>query len=267
MINNLNEKSIIEKEESIIEDEVLYDNSGEYLRYWTVTGRNLISSSTATTSTTTTAADSIILGETTHDNENDESSKLLMDVDQLLTSNNDNNDTAEDVVGADSSSSNNSAESSSFVEENSDETILSGEDVILSSSSAKAEVAAEAETVITNASTSSATNTSTSSNSIYHPIRLRAIFTDDVTSGFQYLNVTHRTILMEQIVNPALFAWSQALGVVPVGYGGKWGESLDDEGDGGYNDSGSSEDYLVVDRTQLYDGESCGPGLVRLKTI
>jgi hypothetical protein len=74
---------------------------------------------------------------------------------------------------------------------------------------------------------------------------------------------------MEHIVNPALFAWSQALGVVPVGGGGSnYGdEDFDYEGDGGYSDesgSSGSGDYLVVDRTQLYDGESCGPGLVSL---
>ncbi|KAL7435663.1 hypothetical protein ACHAXH_005418 [Discostella pseudostelligera] len=42
---------------------------------------------------------------------------------------------------------------------------------------------------------------------------------------------------MEEIINPALFAWSKALHVVPVG------------GD------------LVVDQSQLYDSVSCGPGL------
>lgn len=61
---------------------------------------------------------------------------------------------------------------------------------------------------------------------------------------------------MEQIVNPALFAWSKALRVVPVG-----GRDDDDEDDG---DSGGNVDgdSLVLDQTQLYDNESCGPGLV-----
>lgn len=272
--NNLNKISIEEKEESVIEDKVLYDKSGEYLRYWTVTGRNLISSSTTTTTTTAAAAaaSSILLDTESNNNENDqedESSKLLMDVDQLLISNNDNNDTTEDVLGAGSSSNNNnSAESSSFVEENSDETTIVSDEEVMLSTAAAAE--ATAEEVVTNASSTTASTSSTSSNSIYRPIRLRAIFTDDVTSGFQYLNDTQRTVLMEKIVNPALFAWSQALGVVPVGFGGgsNYGdEEFDYEGDGSYNDYGESGsngsgDYLVVDRTQLYDGESCGPGLV-----
>ena len=48
---------------------------------------------------------------------------------------------------------------------------------------------------------------------------------------------------MEDMINPALYAWSKALHVIPVGAG--------DEGN------------LVVDETQLYDGVSCGPRLVR----
>ncbi|KAL3807709.1 hypothetical protein ACHAXA_005722 [Cyclostephanos tholiformis] len=78
-----------------------------------------------------------------------------------------------------------------------------------------------------------------SPSSLYQPIRLRAIFTDDDTSGFNHLTPSQRDILMEDIINPALFAWSMALHVVPVHPDGK----------------------LVVDKSQLYDGVSCGPGL------
>ena len=75
------------------------------------------------------------------------------------------------------------------------------------------------------------------SRTLYQPIRLRAVFTDDETSGSRYLTPSQRQILMEDILNPALFGWSQALHVVPVA------------------------GRLTVDRTQLYDGVSCGPGL------
>ena len=88
---------------------------------------------------------------------------------------------------------------------------------------------------------------------------------------------TQKTILMEQIVNPALFAWSQALRVVPVGNddndddnefgvdGAGAGAGAGGKNDGGNNTTGGkNNDSLVVDKTQLYDGESCGPGLVSL---
>jgi hypothetical protein len=84
-------------------------------------------------------------------------------------------------------------------------------------------------------------NTSSSSSSLYQPIRLRAILTDDES---QYLTFAQRTILMEDIINPALSAWSQALLLVPV-----------------HSSEGQEGGTLVVDQTQLYDGISCGPGL------
>ncbi|KAL3801074.1 hypothetical protein HJC23_002367 [Cyclotella cryptica] len=78
--------------------------------------------------------------------------------------------------------------------------------------------------------------------STYQPIRLRAILTDDDSSGSKYLTALQRKILMEDMINPALYAWSKALHVVPVGRDGSTGN-------------------LVVDSSQLYDGVSCGPGL------
>ena len=87
----------------------------------------------------------------------------------------------------------------------------------------------------------SATDQSGSVESIsrYQPIRLRAILTDDDSSGSTYLTASQRRILMEDMINPALYAWSKALHVIPA-------------------------DQLVVDMSQLYDGVSCGPGLVSL---
>ncbi|EJK46692.1 hypothetical protein THAOC_34629 [Thalassiosira oceanica] len=87
----------------------------------------------------------------------------------------------------------------------------------------------------------------------YKSIRIRAILTDDPTSGSRYLTANQRRILMEDIINPALFAWSKALFLIPVGSGQR-------RRDRGENDS-LVVDRLVVDRSQLYDGVSCGPGL------
>jgi hypothetical protein len=46
-----------------------------------------------------------------------------------------------------------------------------------------------------------------SASSPYKPIRLRAILTDDETSYSKYLTALQRKILMEDIINPALYAW------------------------------------------------------------
>jgi hypothetical protein len=75
----------------------------------------------------------------------------------------------------------------------------------------------------------------------YQPIRLLAILTDDPSSGSKYLTQSQRRVLMEDTINPALYVWSQALHVVPV-----------------------EKEGLTLDRGQLFDGESCGPGLVRV---
>ncbi|KAL7548932.1 hypothetical protein ACHAWF_012199 [Thalassiosira exigua] len=91
--------------------------------------------------------------------------------------------------------------------------------------------------------------------SLYQPMRLRAFFTDDETSGSQYLTPGQRRILMENIINPALFAWSKALNVVPVS-NGKRRRMTGDDGDGKADGGGT----LVVDQSQLHDGETCGPG-------
>lgn len=242
-----------ENDESIIKDKVLLDNTGEFLHYWTITGRNLITSSTSFT-------EGGISDSFTNQNKDeigDESAKLLMDVDQLTSLN--------------SSSGNSGGEGSSLVEgeyeyehENNDAlptevTLAYNHDPsITESSESHSDTSTIIDPVVSSViesletAAAESTTTSTEQTSIYQPIRLRAIFTDDQTSGFQYLTDAQRTILMEQIVNPALFAWSKALSVVPVGNGEE-----DHDGKGG-----TTNDFLVVDKTQLYDGESCGPGLV-----
>ena len=88
----------------------------------------------------------------------------------------------------------------------------------------------------------------------YKSIRIRAIFTDDPTSGSRHLTANQRRILMEDIINPALFAWSKALFLIPVGSGQRRRRGR------GENDS-LVVDRLVVDKSQLYDGVSCGPGI------
>ena len=223
--------------EFIVEDKVLLDDSGELLHYWTVTGRNLITSSSYSSATDMSG----VSGAVANDEISDESAKLLMDVDQLTSK---NSSGWSGFEGGD--------------ENDMKETIIENALPYIGEQPTTFETATTMDVVA-----SSITETANSTESIYQPIRLRAIFTDDQTSGFQYLTDTQRTILMEQIVNPALFAWSKALSVVPVG-----GDDIIDEGskDNGDNDNHDTvqHDSLVVDKTQLYDGETCGPGLVSM---
>jgi len=69
------------------------------------------------------------------------------------------------------------------------------------------------------------------------PIRITAVLSTLPGSNGQYLTSTERNTLLNDILNPALNVWSRALRVTPV--------------------SGK----LIVDRDQLYDGQSCGPGI------
>jgi len=113
---------------------------------------------------------------------------------------------------------------------------------------------------------------SSEQHSIYQPIRIRAILTTDQSSGGQYLTTTQRQILLEDIINPALFSWSSALHIVPVGagdYRGRRRRATDDTEEGvaededadGTNEDESQHSNLIIDRSQLYDNQSCGPGL------
>jgi len=248
-----------DEEESIIEDKVVLDNTGELLHYWTVTGRNLITSSTSSSFTEGGVSGSDGAIGTTNDEISDESAKLLMDVNELTSSNSTSSASGGDYdegsisAGGDESDANDETVEMSLPYNNDQSTPPKPE--FNSETTIKDTLESAVDTIIDTieaAAESTTSTTTTEQTSIYQPIRLRAIFTDDQTSGFQYLTDTQRTILMEQIVNPALFAWSKALSVVPVGNG---------DHDGDTNDM---DDSLVVDKTQLYDGESCGPGLVSL---
>eukprot|EP00984_Skeletonema_dohrnii_P022907 scaffold12012_cov205-Skeletonema_dohrnii-CCMP3373.AAC.1 len=244
-----------DEEESIIEDKVVLDNTGELLHYWTVTGRNLITSSTSSSFTEGGVSGSGGAISTTNDEISDESAKLLMDVNELTSSNSTSSASGGEgslSAGGDESDANDEAVEMSLPYNNDQATPQNPE--FNSETTIKDTLESAVDTIIDTieaaaAAESTTSTTTTEQTSIYQPIRLRAIFTDDQTSGFQYLTDTQRTILMEQIVNPALFAWSKALSVVPVGNG---------DYDGDENDM---DDSLVVDKTQLYDGESCGPGL------
>ena len=182
--------------------------------YWTVTGRNLVN-------------------EANDNGDGDESTESLL-VDALQEMNYDNNetrleqdwlnDTTQELVevelyegdeSSDGAGTTATEESSSALHPN--------------------------KTWIENSTTATA-----STSSRYQPLRLRAILTEDESSGSRYLTSTQRRILMEDMINPALYAWSKALHVIPVG------------GDDG---------NLVVDESQLFDGVSCGPGLVRTLLI
>ena len=235
-----NKYSENDDDESIIKDKVLLDNTGEFLHYWTVTGRNLITSSTTNEGGTNSGT----LSPNKDENNGDESAKLLMDVDQLTSSNSSSSSGSGEgsLLGGDIQTENDAIDEMALAYNN--------DQGITQSSEIHSEIDPLVSSVIDATDIYSVeTESTTEQSSIYQPIRLRAIFTDDQTSGFQYLTDAHSTILMEQIVNPALFAWSKALSVVPVG-------DDDDVNEAGNNDS------LVVDKTQLYDGESCGPGLV-----
>ncbi len=76
-----------------------------------------------------------------------------------------------------------------------------------------------------------------SSISTHKDIRIRASLLEQPSTGSLYLNDDERRILLESIIYPALDTWSQALSVVPV------------------------LDRLIIDREQLYDSISCGPGI------
>ena len=89
------------------------------------------------------------------------------------------------------------------------------------------------------ASSSNSSSVYTRSNSTvysqYQPLRIRAILTDD-NSNSSLLSSSERDYLFQELLSPALIAWSQALRVDPV--------------------AGN----LTVDPLQLSDGETCGPG-------
>ena len=78
---------------------------------------------------------------------------------------------------------------------------------------------------------------------LYQPIRIRLLLTEEEA---YHLTPNQRSYLLEQIAAPAARAWSLALRVVPVT------PSLSSE---------DGQEGLTVDRSQLYDGVSCGPGL------
>jgi hypothetical protein len=81
--------------------------------------------------------------------------------------------------------------------------------------------------------TTEGSNETTSS---FQPIRIRAILSEQGDGG-EFLTETERKILFQDILSPAIVAWSAALRVDPV------------------------IGNLTVDKSQLYDGETCGPGL------
>lgn len=73
--------------------------------------------------------------------------------------------------------------------------------------------------------------------SLHKSIRIRAALISHESSGADFLSDSQRVTLLRDIVQPALNTWSDALSVVPV------------------------KGNLTIDKSQLYDGESCGPGI------
>jgi Leishmanolysin len=70
----------------------------------------------------------------------------------------------------------------------------------------------------------------------YQPLRIRAVLSD-ARDGGEHLTVLAREILLNDIIRPALLTWSAALRVEPV------------------------VGNLTVDGSQLFDNQTCGPGL------
>ena len=77
-----------------------------------------------------------------------------------------------------------------------------------------------------------------SSSSPFQPIRIRAALVFDQSSGYNFLSQSKRQQILNMI-QPTLNTWSKALSVVRIPDGKN----------------------LTVDREQLYDGMSCGPGI------
>jgi len=76
-----------------------------------------------------------------------------------------------------------------------------------------------------------------STTSLRKSVRIRAALISHDSSGVDYLTNSQRVTLLRDIIRPALNTWSDALSVVPV------------------------QGNLTIDQSQLYDGESCGPGV------
>jgi hypothetical protein len=70
----------------------------------------------------------------------------------------------------------------------------------------------------------------------YQPIRIRAVLVPHSSSGYNFLTPEQRSYVLK-IVKPALNTWSRALSVPRI------------------------EGNLTIDKDQLYDGMSCGPGI------
>uniref|UniRef100_A0A7S3Q5G9 Uncharacterized protein n=1 Tax=Chaetoceros debilis TaxID=122233 RepID=A0A7S3Q5G9_9STRA len=68
-------------------------------------------------------------------------------------------------------------------------------------------------------------------------IRIRATLLEDDSTGYAFLSTSERNIMLTNIVQPMMKHWSHALKVIPI------------------------QDNLALDGDQLFDGESCGPGL------
>jgi hypothetical protein len=189
------------------EREKLREGGGIH-RYWTVTGRNLVNQ--------------------INEPVDEANLQLLVDVSSINREMNYDNETWAE------------AHYNTTIEQGADELYERGESVSVNGTADGK--GSQTQEEITDAMTQNE-DVEESISSPYKPIRLRAILTDGETSGSKYLTALQRKILMEDIINPALYAWSKALHVVPVG------------GEG-------SNGNLVVDSSQLYDGVSCGPGLV-----
>lgn len=84
--------------------------------------------------------------------------------------------------------------------------------------------------------TKSPSNSTSTSNWTYQPLRIRAVLSEQREGG-EFLTVEGLQVLLGGIIKPALLTWSAALRVEPV------------------------VGNLTVDKHQLFDNETCGPGM------
>ena len=94
------------------------------------------------------------------------------------------------------------------------------------------------------------------------PLRIVPVLTDEFA---RFLSPYEREYLMQDILAPAISAWSDALWLVPIA-----GNNEDNKGDNEEvslsNDGSSNQDKVVsqtltIDKSQLWDSISCGPGI------
>lgn len=107
-------------------------------------------------------------------------------------------------------------------------------------------------------------NNNTMQTHMYEPLRIRPILTDEFS---QYLLPYERDYLLDEILEPAILAWSEALRLFPIEVQDQEVSStnstiiIDDKESDDTDTDGSMSKNLTIDKSQLWDLISCGPGV------